>query len=331
MLSFIIAAAAAASLCSPAESDGRWIDGARTAWRNRLAAIPELQAPPAVEVILFDHRCRLSSADALDDRASARWSGATHAGSIRLADGSSIPVGVTSFAGEGKRGSSFVMALPSIWAEAKVRTAPLDLDRLTTAVLLHEASHVAQGRLMTRVGALVRQRGFGKDFNDDSIQLRFEKNAAFAASVREETRLLFAAAQAPDDATARMLAGQARDAIKARRARWMRGADRPLAEAEDLFLSMEGAGQYVGYSWLIDPAGGGVSREMAMARFGAGPRWWSQAQGLALVLAIERLGLRGWRGQLWGEPRLVGAELLDAALRTPITSSGSGRTRQGSR
>ena len=325
------AAAAAASICSPADSDRRWIDAARAAWRSRLAAIPELRAPPAVEVILFDHRCRLSSADALDDQASVRWTGGTHGGKVRLADGSAIPVGVTSFAGEGKRGSTFVMALPSIWAAAKVKTAPLDLDRLTTAVLLHEASHVAQGRLMTRVGALVRRRGFGEDFNDDSIQLRFEQNAAFTASVREETRLLFAAAQAPDDAAARMLARQARDAIKARRSRWMRGADRPLAQAEDLFLSMEGAGQYVGYSWLIDPAGGGVTRAAAMARFGAGPRWWSQAQGLALVLAIERLGLRDWRGHLWGEPRLVGAELLDAALRPALTSSGSGRTRQGSR
>ena len=324
-------AALGAAACSPTDGDRRWIDRSRAAWRSRLDAIPELRAPPKVEVILFDRRCRLSSADALDDRVTARWAGAAHGGSIRLADGSAIPVGVTSFAGEGKRGSSFVMALPSIWASAAVKSAPLDLDRLTTAVLLHEASHVAQGRLMTRVGALVRQKGFGEDFNDDSIQRRFEKNADFAASVREETRLLFAAAEARDDGTAHALARQAGDAIKARRARWMRGGDRALATAEDLFLSMEGAGQYVGYSWLIDPQGGGVSREVAMARFGAGPRWWSQAQGLALVLAVERLGLSGWRGHLWGEPRLVGTELLEAGLTPPLTSSGSDRTRQGSR
>ena len=96
---------------------------------------------------------------------------------------------------------------------------------------------------------------------------------------------------------------------------------------------MEGAGQYVGFSWLIDPAGGAASKERALAGFGSGARWWSQSHGLALVLAVKRLGLPGWRAQLWGEPRLVGAELLEAALaeRPLITSSDNGRTRPGSR
>lgn len=115
-------------------------------------------------------------------------------------------------------------------------------------------------------------------------------------------------------AKARNLASQALSMIRARRARWFVGVDQRLGEAEDLFLSMEGAGQYVGYSWLIDPQGGRVPRATAMVGFGTRAKWWSQKQGLALVLAVERLGLPGWRAQLWKSPKLIGSQLLQAAL-----------------
>jgi hypothetical protein len=319
MLGLLLAGAAAAvsqSACTPSSADLRWLDEARSAWRLQLRRLPELTPPRDVSVILFDGRCRWSSPDALERRVSVRWSGSLHGGRVRLADGSRIPVGVTSFAGEGRTGSSFVMALPSIWTDAKVPGGPLGLDRLTKAVLLHEASHVAQPAIMARVGKLVREKGFGEDFNDDSIQKKFEGQAEFAASVREETKLLFAAAAASDEKLARSHVRSALELIAKRRSRWFVGPDRRLGEAEDLFLSMEGAGQYVGYSWLLNEQGGGMSREQAMAGFGTRARWWSQAQGLALVLAVERLGLAGWRGQLWGKPTMVGTQLLEAAIRT---------------
>lgn len=316
LAALLAAAAAGTPACTPGAADLAWLGEARAAWRLQLRRIPELTPPPRVSVVLFDGRCRWSSPDALQPRITVRWSGVPHRGRVLLADGTRIPVGVTSFAGEATGGgSSFVMALPSIWQGAGAPGGPLGLDLLTKAVLLHEASHVAQPVLIGRVGRLVRQKGFGAAFNDDSIQQRFAGNPAFAASVKEETRLLFAAAGARSDEEAKALAARALAKIRDRRARWFTGSNARLGEAEDLFLSMEGAGQYVGFSWLTDPEGGRHSRSAAMAGFGTRPRWWSQAQGLALVLAVERLRLPGWRGQLWGRPELVGAQLLGAAVR----------------
>jgi hypothetical protein len=309
------------------------MEEARGAWRRQLVRIPELTPPADVSVILFDRRCRAASTNALARTRAVRWQSVAHGGRVLLGDGSRVAPGVMSFAGEGRTGATFVMALPSVWEKAGVPGGPLGLRRLTIAVKLHEASHVAQTGLMTRVSALIRREKLGHDFNDDSIQKRFEKEEAFASSVKEETRLLFAAAAAGNDKEARRLAGKALTLLQARRARWFTGKDRALTEAEDLFLSMEGAGQYVGYSWLVDPAGGAMSETDALAGFGTRARWWSQAQGLALVLAVKRLGLPGWRAHLWGAPRMVGAELLAGAVArgSAVTSSGSGRTRQGSR
>ena len=314
----IVAAAVAAALataCVPAPADRAWADRATAAWQLQLRQLPELTPPPKVTVILFDKACRLESSNALQRRARPRWTYTLHNGQVRLADGSTIPAAVTSFAGEGKSGgSSFVMALPSMWAAGKVPPGSLGLDRLTTAVLLHEASHVAQKELVTRVGTLASDLGRGDGFSDDSIQEQFEKNPAFAAAMTEETRLLFAAAAKRDLGEARSLARKAAASIEARRARWFTGKDQRLGEAEDLFLSMEGAGQYVGYSWLIDPRGGRLSEAAEMRGFGTRGKWWSQLQGLALVLAVKRLGLPGWREYLWGQPKLLGAQLLEAAL-----------------
>lgn len=309
------AALALASACAPSVADRAWIDGATAAWRLELRRLPELTPPNKVTVILFDAHCRLESGTALNRLAHRGWSATRHDGKVRLADGGLIPATVTSFAGVGTTGgTTFVMALPSLWAAGKVPGGPIGLDKLTKAVLLHEASHVSQSTLIERVGALAKAQGLPEEFNDDSIQDRFEKEPAFAASVDRETDLLFAAAAAADDRQARALAGQALAAMEARRARWFVGPDRALGEAEDIFLSMEGAGQYVGYSWLIDPQGGRVPEATAMAGFGTRAKWWSQKQGLALVLAVKRLGLPGWRAQLWGQPRLIGSQLLQAAL-----------------
>ncbi|NJC06058.1 hypothetical protein GGQ97_001851 [Sphingomonas kaistensis] len=309
------AAAALASACAPGPADKAWIHAATAAWRLQLRRLPELTPPADVTVILFDARCRLESRQALQRNTAARWTASRHDGQVLLADGTRIPATVTSFAGEGKQGGpTFVMALPSLWAAGKIPGGSLGLDRLTRAVLLHEASHVAQTALFERLSKLPKEEGLPEDFSDDSIQQQFEENVAFSASVEEETRLLFAAAAASDDKAARALAGQALAKMKARRARWFVGEDRRLGKAEDLFLSMEGAGQYVGYSWLIDPKGGALSTAEAMSGFGTRSKWWSQKQGLALILAVERLELAGWREQVWKTPHLIGVELLEAAV-----------------
>ena len=314
ILSLSAAAAIAAAGCSPSAADQRWIEGARTAWRSQLAATPEITPPPKVTVILFDARCRLSSMDALARSGSVHWRSSLHRGSIVIGDGTRIKPGVTSFAGEGGGGQTFVMALPTVWRAGRIPPGSTGIDALTTAVLLHEASHVAQGRLLGAVTTLSDAQGWGTDFNDDSIQDRFEKQPAFAAAVREETRLLFAAAASKDRGEARRLAEAAVASIRQRRARWFNGKDQALGRAEDLFLTLEGSGQYLGYRWLTDPGGGGFSHQTAMSGWGQRGRWWSQKQGLALVLAVERLGYPGWRRELWGRVDRPGVRLLEAAL-----------------
>jgi len=299
--------------CTLATSDRRWLDESVSAWNHALKHIAHAQAEQLTAVI-FDASCTLTSETALT-RGPVQWSAVRHDGFVPLPDGQSMPAQVTSFAAPARKGAFFVMAAPSIWEEGRVEGGALNLETLMTAVLLHEGSHVLQfptyGEEMAK---LSRQHGLPKSFNDDSIQSQFGANQDFAASVARETELLFAAAAAGDLKEVRKLAREARTMMLSRRDRWFRGKDAHLREAEDIWLTMEGSGQWLAYRWLTDPRGGGVSTAIALPAFAKRGKWWSQKQGIALFLVLERLAPAGWGRQVFGGGTNKATLMLDLAL-----------------
>ena len=301
--------------CALGEADAAWVDRAIAAWRHAardITAIARRTVPP--RAVIFDARCALVGV--VEGEAGAvEWRAQVHDGSIRIDGLDEFKAGVTAFATEGAGKPFVVMAAPSVWRLAAVPGGPLGLERLMIAVAVHEASHVAQfDSYMAAVTRLAKRNGLGDDFSDDTIQLRFEKNAEFAASVQAETDLLFAAAGATDDVEATRLARQARALIAARRARWFVGPDGFLSEAEDLFLTLEGSGQWAGLAWLLDPRGGAATPAAAREGFATRSRWWTQKEGLAMVLAMERIGGTAWRRDVFGPGKRTALEHLDAAL-----------------
>lgn len=62
-----------------------------------------------------------------------------------------------------------------------------------------------------------------------------------------------------------------------------------LGEMDNVFLTMEGMGQYLMATYLQGPAGGAVPKATAIQATRRGKTWWSQEEGLALVLLYERL------------------------------------------
>lgn len=305
----------AAPACSLPDADRAWIDRATEAWRFASREITGIERVPDVQAIFFGADCVLRSANALSsaNAAGVTWTAAPHTGTIALPDGSEMPAGVTSFA-SGKDGVLyFVMSTPSVWEAAGVGQRPA-LDTTMVAVLLHEGSHVAQiGPYGSRLGALIERHQLPDSFNDDSLQERFQENAEFAASVKQETQLFLDAATAKDDASARDLARAARNLMLARQSRWLVGEVAWFVEAEDLWLTFEGAGQWAAYQWLVHPRGGAQPPAEVMSRLTKG-RWWSQTEGFALVLALERLVGPGWKRHAFGDGRLTVIEMLDEAL-----------------
>ena len=100
----------------------------------------------------------------------------------------------------------------------------------------------------------------------------------------------------------------------ARQARWYTGADAYLTEAEDIWLTFEGSGQWVGYQWIVHPSGGGAESDVAMQNFARRGRWWSQKEGIALAFAVSRIANFDWKRHAYGDGEMTLVEMLDAAL-----------------
>jgi hypothetical protein len=206
------------------------------------------------------------------------------------------------------------MSTPSVWGAGGVRGDPLSLDDLMTFVMLHEGSHVVQSPTYgRRIGAIAERYGLPDSINDDTMQHDFGSIAEFSASVQRETDLLLQASNAADDAEALGLAREARDLMRARAVRFFTGEYEHYNQLEDVWLTFEGSGQWAGYGWVTHPQGLNLDHDLAR-RAAMRSRWWSQNEGLALALALDRLGPEGWQRVAFGDGARTLVEMLDERL-----------------
>jgi hypothetical protein len=312
--------AQATPACAVPATDQAWIDKTIEAWRYTRKNISHIQLVPNTTIVLFSSTCMLASKNALFGEEAPVWTATAITDHVPLPilGDEAVPISVIARAQDFDDGkaSLFVMSTPTIWRAAKVPGGTsFDLETLMTAVMLHEATHVSQGTTyMAGFSKLAEALKLPEDWNDDSLQKKFEKNKTFSNSIAQEINLLFAAAAAKEDREAVRLAQQARVLIATRRARYYRGLQTKLGKVEDLFLTLEGSAQWVGYSWLIDKSGANISEADALAQFARRANWWSQVEGAALMLAINRLDRGAWRSIAFGNGTKAGVELLDQAL-----------------
>ncbi len=302
--------------CTLRTSDQDWIDRAVAAWRIAKDDIADIGDIEGFQAIFFSADCVLTSSNALTGAGSGvTWESEPHGGTIRLPDGDEMPAMVTSFTSADENQAFFVMSTPSVWRAGGVDGGPLGLETLMVAVMLHEGSHVVQSPTYgLQVSDLQRRYSLPDSFGDDSLQKQFEHDEDFARSIARETELFFQAAAAVDDATAFRLAREARGLMRARADKWFTDKDEYWREGEDIWLTFEGSGQWVGYQWLISSQGAAVPSSSAMGGFARRSRWWSQNQGLGVVLALDRLGDSDWRRHAFGDGAQTILEMLDIAL-----------------
>lgn len=289
-------------------ADRNWLNNALGHWRTGERTLLKLDSQPLPLIYAIDARCTYRR-----HAGTAAWRGDAHHGSIRLPGSKAFRVEPTAFAAARGTTRYFAMSLPSVWRAAGV-TSTIGLERLMDGVVLHELVHTRQFHFANPALKAVSARyGLGDDVNDDSLQARFGKNADYRAAYRKERDTLFAAAAASNDREARRLAGDALKLMHARHQRWFVGADAKWAQLDDIFLTMEGAGQWLAYAWLIAPEGEKLSKPTALRGVRRDGGQWSQDQGLALFLTIDRL-VPGWQKLAFAQKPLLARALLERAV-----------------
>lgn len=301
--------------CSMSQADREWAESALRNWRVVEREALMLRAVPYPGIVMPDAQCTSAGTEARPG--AFAWRGTPHSGTVQLPDGNKIPIGTVSFAApdpSGRRAAFFVMSTPSVWRDKGVKSA-LGLETLMDAVLLHEMAHTRQFEGMSpQLEQLTSKYGLPDDINDDSLQDAFSGNAAYVRDYEAERDLLFAAAGAPTEVEARKLAGDALALMRARRDRWFTGAAEKWRGLDEVFLTMEGLGQWVAYWWLTAPQGRSLDRATAEREMRRGGKRWTQDEGLALFLVVDRL-VPGWQARVFGEKPAMAEELLLLASR----------------
>ena len=314
-------ASAQSAACSLQAGDQAWLDRSMRAWNYATRQISGIGHVKKIKAVIFDKDCVVTSTTAMNG-GPRNWSARLHHGQVTLPDGSTLRPQVISFTGSNGGDAFFVMSAPSVWRAANVNPKDITLEDMMTAVLLHEATHVAHVPTYgAQIGTIAERNHLPEDFNDDSIQQRFKGDADFAASVDRESRLLLEAAVARDPRRAADLVRSARALMTARYARWFTGKDAYLAQAEPIWLTFEGSGQWTGYKWLVDRRGAGLPQTAVWTGF-VSDTHWTQREGFAAFMALERLAGTTWKRQAFHLGQQDVLQMLDeAAARYPGVKS----------
>lgn len=285
--------------------DRQWLESALAGWRNVAGAFLKAPHPKLPHIVTYDGRCSYTLAASL--RSPPRWSFAEHRGEISLPNGGKIPPAPNAFNAVSDAGNNFiVMSLPSIWRPVAPKSK-IPLEWFLEGVLFHELSHAYQSAITPEVSfpALLKRSSMPTNLSDDSVQEEFEADPAYVRAYETERDLLFRAASARSDSEARALACEALDSLRARRERHFRGLNQRWALVDEISLTTEGLGQWVSYKWLTSARSLHPSLVLAKLR----SRYWSQEQGLATFLTIDRL-VPGWQKRLFARAPATAEDLL---------------------
>ncbi|HEY0676803.1 MAG TPA: hypothetical protein VGD17_00905 [Chitinophagaceae bacterium] len=308
--------------------DLNWLKNWFDAWEmtsKEILALPPMSAP---ELLFFDDSIVISTSDVsapvgkpIDGPKffgrKLPWKIMEHKGKLTLPDGQTVPLGLMSFAGPLKNGKSFfVMAAPSFWKAAGVTSAELNLDRLLTGVFLHEFAHVSQTKGFGALIDSIDGKHFfsGVEINDDMVQDYFKYDTNYIRHFKLEVSKFYEAAFSSSDQNARSLIQEGLELLVSRQQKYFTAEKEVLKELDDIFLSMEGIGQYVAVAWLIHPKGGNLPVETAVKGFRRNGKQWSQEEGLALFLALSKLVKPDWRKEMFSEHPTYITDLLRKAV-----------------
>jgi hypothetical protein len=246
------------------------------------------------------------------------WKKKLHNDLLTLPDKSVVPINLMSFAAEIPNDSNksfFVMPLPSFWLNSGVTSKELGTENLITGVFIHEFSHSQQMQNFgKKITEFEKSNDFGIEFNDDIVQNIFEKDSAYLKGYKDEIDLLFGSIR---NATIdKNSAKEGLTLLKQRQEKYFQGNYKNLKQIDDFFLTMEGLGQYSMYLWLINPNGGNIKKEIAIQGVKRGGKWWSQDEGFALFLILDKLNNpKNWAKNMFGSKTESIVEMINKLIK----------------
>ncbi len=301
-----------------------------SAWNLVSKEVYGLKTFDKVDFILFNEKTLYSTSDITIPNGekilipqilpySFKWKKDELKENIMLPNGKPVEVGLMSFASEYKSKNAksfFVMPLPSFWKQAGVSSKELGDDNLITGIFTHEFSHSQQIKNFgTKISEFEKLNNFGIDFSDDIVQNLFKDNEKYVSVYLEEIKLLENAIVENNWQIKKDLIKKALSHLKMRQEKFFVGKYSNLIEIDNLFLTMEGLGQFTMYSWLVNKKGANLQKTAAIDGVRRKKNQWSQDEGFLLFLLLEQLSSpRNWGNSMFGDKIETVVQLIEKYL-----------------
>ena len=218
------------------------------------------------------------------------WSKQLHNDTLVLPDNKKVPLQLMTFAAPMEEGSYFVMPAPGYWKKVGLKNDIVSTNKMLNGIFVHEFAHTRQMETISQKLLGFQQSGkFNYPINDDIVQNYFQNDTAYTRQFRTEVDRFYNLLTIQNLSTLKSETKRCLEVYKTRQQDYLLPINSHLAEMEDLFLTMEGIGQYAMLSYYLSENGGNLSFENALMATRHNKRWWSQEEGLALILVYEKL------------------------------------------
>jgi len=216
----------------------------------------------------------------------------SHDGNVILPNGSQIPAEIIAVVmpGAAGRNAFLVLALPEVWRRHPGASQDPHLAIRISSVALHEMIHTRQlPDLRLHISAIRERFDLPARFDDDVVEGRFGDSPEYKRMFVVERDLLYDAVAEPDLNRSITLASEALFLAQRRRERFFIDSDELYWELEGLFLNMEGLAEWVRFkSHQADHAWPNDDADI-IAFLRGRDNSWSQDEGLALMLLLDRM------------------------------------------
>jgi len=291
-----------------------WIETALNRWETACRRYLNLPSHPLPWVILFDERAawhvnpekawlpphrQLKSSVKFVGRKYPLIQVEHRDGRLWVPDRDPLPVksGGAAMPYDNDRNVFFELALPSLWRRESGVPPSRDLDETVLGFALHELTHTRQlAGVVGRIEAMRSRSVLPESVNDNLIENTFGKNAEYKKMFDDEFGHLSRALLADDPKLIREAISEALAASQRRRERFFVGDYQGWSGLDDIFLVMEGMGMWVHYRMARDHAPKGEDWRRTATVLGSRGDTWSQLEGLALILLIDRF-VPGWQAR----------------------------------
>ena len=204
----------------------------------------------------------------------------------------------------------FISPVPAFFHTIAPPDQKIYLDLLLTGMNMHELTHTRQlPFVISQILQAQKNYKLPESIDDNSIERTFENNEAYKALfVKEKTHLWNAAMAANLDSCKRQLK-IALDLATERQRTFFVQENEGYKKLDDIFLALEGSAMWAQYKTTRKYAPQGQSPEQTLYFLFQHGNSWSQEEGLALFLIIDKL-VPGWQAQFFSKELPSPFELL---------------------